>query len=164
QPVVILENVSSWDVSRNGTLIYTSGTSNADNSDLVRIDRKGVETPVASFNQQFSSLRVSPYGSLVRLGSVGNIITRIWVYELDRRVLTRVTTEPGADERAVWAPDGKRFVYSTRRENQSPQVVYRNADGSGTEEVVWTGKEHVHSFRGTSDGRSLFLSFIMEHG
>src|SRR5439155_13773192 len=74
---------------------------------------------------------------------------------------TKRATEPGEDEHLLWSPDGKRFAYSTNRD-QAPnrRIVIRNADGSGNEEQVWAGSQHTHVYSWTPDGKVLFFSFI----
>ena len=37
----------------------------------------------------------------------------IWVWDLVRKSLTRVTTDPGTDQSPVWMPDGGRLVFKT---------------------------------------------------
>ena len=40
-----------------------------------------------------------------------------WVYDIDRDVKTRLTTEPGLDHNLVWSPDGSRVVFDSHRVN-----------------------------------------------
>ena len=68
----------------------------------------------------------------------------IWVYDLGRGTLTRLTFQPGEDESPVWSPDGKRVAFSSTLSDQPRAVLWKNADGSGTEEMLAATGFHIH--------------------
>ncbi len=57
----------------------------------------------------------------------------IWVYEMARETMTRLTFAPGIDAYPVWTPDGKRVVFWVSRGSASG-LYWKPADGSGAEE------------------------------
>jgi Tol biopolymer transport system component len=63
----------------------------------------------------------------------------IWIRELTRGVMTRLTFDPGEDRLPVWSPDGKQIVFSSNRENSTAQLYRKDASGSGAEERLTDG-------------------------
>jgi Tol biopolymer transport system component len=65
-----------------------------------------------------SVLRLSPDGKRVAY-SEGSGVTGneddLWIYDLDRNIRTRLTTDPGVDHMPVWSPDGSRLVFDSSR-------------------------------------------------
>ncbi|MBI3207571.1 MAG: serine/threonine-protein kinase [Candidatus Solibacter usitatus] len=153
--VVLLDNVERWDVSRNGNLVYTMGeTRNV--TELIQLDKAGAQKTIVSWDRFFSQIRLSPDGSraLLATNSTGS---DVMLFELERGVLNRMTTNPMEDEHAVWSPDGKRFAYSSAHEKEPVRrISILNADGSGGEELVWSGAAHTHVDDWTADGAILF--------
>jgi Tol biopolymer transport system component len=76
------------------------------------------------------------------------------VLSLARGTLTRLTHENGEDESPVWTPDGKRVTYSSTR-GTARLTFWRNADGSGPEEQLFSGTRHQHLNGWTPDGQIL---------
>jgi serine/threonine-protein kinase len=59
--------------------------------------------------------------------------TDIWVYELERDILTRLTFG-GTNHFPSWTPDGQRIVYSSQDEGGPPNLWWIRADGGGAPE------------------------------
>jgi Tol biopolymer transport system component len=60
----------------------------------------------------------------------------VWLYDLARRSLTRVTSE-GRNARAIWTPDGKRFVFGSAAGGDE-NLFWQPVDGSGSAERLTT--------------------------
>ena len=83
----------------------------------------------------------------------------VWVSELARGTLTRVTTDEGVDGNPLWSLDGSRVAFASNRNGQ-PEVFWKSADGSGTAELLLTMEESVSSiypYDWSPDGTTLFL-------
>ena len=57
----------------------------------------------------------------------------IWVWDLGRTTLTRVTFDPGLDAYPVWTPDGRRLIFSFGRAG-ARNLFWQAADGTGAVE------------------------------
>ena len=80
--------------------------------------------------------------------------TEIWIFERDRGSLTRLTTDPAADQHPVWSPDGK-WVYFSSTRTGSLSIYRKPADGSGSAELVLDTKDDTMVSALTPDGKTL---------
>ena len=123
-------SVPQVDVSPGGTLVYIpGGAAGADGRTLVWVDRDGREELLTLPPNSYEWPRVSPDGRRVAVGISGDD-GDIWVSELARGGLTRVTTDPATDRVPLWTPEGERVVYVSDREGQ-PGLFRKAADGRG---------------------------------
>jgi Tol biopolymer transport system component len=66
----------------------------------------------------------------------------IWVYDWERDILTRVTTDPAPDLAPVWTPDGTALVYGSARGGAGTANLYwQRADGTGAAELLTTSDQ-----------------------
>ncbi len=115
-------------VARNGTLVYIAGRSGGDR--LVRVTMDGTIAPVdSSLNGSFSAAALSPDGRSVALSRNDAGAEGVWIKQLPKGALTRLTgDEPGAD-RPAWTPDGRSVAFLAIRGGRRA-VWIRRADGS----------------------------------
>jgi Tol biopolymer transport system component len=146
-----------FSVSRDGTLVYFSTTSGAEQVSIVEVDRQGVEKPLAAPARPYANIRLSPDGTRMAV-RVAETNVDVWVYALGRGGLSRLTFQPDEDESPVWSPDGRRIAYASAREGGKRVIAWRNADGSGDEEVLWEGGAHTHAGSFTPDQRWLLYT------
>ena len=57
----------------------------------------------------------------------------MWIHDLPRGTLNRLTTDAAGDESPLWAPDGRQVVFGSSR-GGSWGLFRRNADGTGEAE------------------------------
>jgi serine/threonine-protein kinase len=128
---------ADFDVSRNGTLVYadTPGDLLRDLS-LLWVDRQGTETPLKLPRRAYNSPRLSPDGSRLAV-AIQSDQSDVWISELERSTLTRLTFHPGFDGYPEWMPDGRRVVYTSDR-NGGPDtnLFLQSADGGGLEQLT----------------------------
>jgi serine/threonine protein kinase/Tol biopolymer transport system component len=96
---------SQFDISRDGTLAYRKGVG-SDGRTFEWFDASGRSTPLLPKPARYGSFRFSPDGTRLALSLEG----AIWIYELARETMTRVTFTGSADS-PVWTPDGKYIVF-----------------------------------------------------
>jgi len=141
-PVPVLEGVSwlpllgsaDFALSISGTLVYVPSGGQEEITSMVWVDRKGSATPVGAPARAYSSPSLSPDGGRIAVSSVGagQSAWDIWVYDLTRGSLTRITsaTSTSYNHAPVWTPDGKRLVFSSRSEAGKMGLSWSSADGS----------------------------------
>src|SRR4030095_1096424 len=78
----------------------------------------------------WSNATFSPDGRRLAMDIIDNGNTDIWIYDVDRDQLSRLTTDPGDDLAPTWTPDGRRVVFSSTRGGTVPNLYWQAADGS----------------------------------
>jgi eukaryotic-like serine/threonine-protein kinase len=138
-PVVdgVVQSLSSgaaqYSISTTGSLVYVPGGIQGAGRKLVWVDRNGAEQPFAAPAHAYESPRLSPDGQ--RMAVVAD--SQIWLYDLSRETLTRLTFEGNTNSRAVWTPDGKRIAFYSTKDGQL-NLFWQLADGSGSLEKLAT--------------------------
>jgi serine/threonine protein kinase/Tol biopolymer transport system component len=123
---------AEYAVSRSGTLAYVSATPSRAQRSLVWVDRKGREAPISAPPRVYAQPRLSPDGTRVAL-AIRDQEMDIWIWDLSRETLTRLTFDPGIDQRPVWTPDGQRIVFASQHDGVF-NLFAQAADGTGTVE------------------------------
>jgi serine/threonine protein kinase/Tol biopolymer transport system component len=151
-PVAMVDKVQSdpttWraalSVSRDGVMAYHGAAGDGTPSTRMAImDRDGNETDAIEDAQVYYHLQVSPDGRRIACSSgtptAGTLGLDIYVYDIDRRVRSRLSFGDGADVCAVWSPDGSEIAYGTifvgSATDPSIMTVAR-ADGGGARVVL----------------------------
>jgi Tol biopolymer transport system component len=128
-------------VSDSGTLVYLPISTAAGflQRTLVWVDRNGREEPLATPPRDYKSPRISPDGTRVALDFHTGVNEDVWIWDLARKTLTRLTEEPSQDSQGMWMPDGKRIIYVSTREGDFSRLLWKAADGSGNREFFTSG-------------------------
>ena len=93
-------------IAANGTLAYVSGGVTASTPHvLVWVDRQGRETPIPAPPRAYVYPRLSPDGTQVAVFTADQAFD-VWMWDLLRATLRRVTFDPGVDGTPAWTPDG----------------------------------------------------------
>ena len=129
--VLFAGGVAQYDVSSTGSLVYVPSSAQAAQFKLVWVDRKGAEQPVPAPAHNYVLPRVSPDGKRVAAG-IEEADSQIWLYDLGRDTLTRLTFEGTANVDPLWTPDGKRIVFK----GSGNRLFWQPADGSAAAEAL----------------------------
>ena len=124
-----------FDASRD-TLVTQTGKA-ASLSELSWFDRNGKAQGKLSAPAWYYNVRFSPDGRKLAVDQTDpdGKNTDIYVHDLERDAVTRLTFDPSLDQSAVWSPDGRKIVFSSNR--QDPFSIYtKNADGTGSEDLI----------------------------
>ena len=146
----------------DGSLVYVPGTAGTDTRSLVWVDRGGQEELLTLPARDYDTLSLSPDGTraaVVAGGDGGNV--DVWVSELARGTLTRLTTRPGVDTYPLWSPDGQRVVFMSTEDGRVT-LYQQAADGSGTPERLLTDETMTElvPYDWSPDGETLFLTGV----
>jgi hypothetical protein len=148
-PVPVLEGVlqspstgvAQYSFSSTGSVAYVAGIQGTRRK-LVWVDRKGAEQPLPAPLHSYRSPRLSPDGRRVA-AVIAEQGANIWLYDLARETLTRLTFGGGNSNTPIWTPDGKRIAFNSSF-GGPVHVFWQLADGSGTAESLTAGEyQHI---------------------
>jgi serine/threonine-protein kinase len=163
-PVTVVENImmkpsgaANYVVSRTGTLVYTptGAVTSTPITSLVWVDRTGHEEPIGAGPRAYGPPRLSPDGSRVAVSILDERNADIWIWDLAREKLTRLTFGPGMDGVPTWTPDSRRIIFMSDRAG-TPNLYSQAADGSGPTDRLTTSNHGQWPSSITFDGTRLF--------
>jgi eukaryotic-like serine/threonine-protein kinase len=128
--------IAQYSVSATGSLVYVSGGIQSAQRKLVWVDRKGVEQALAAPAHAYRYPRFSPDRRRVAV-MIEESETNIWLYDLARDTLTRLTFQGSTNLLGAWTPDGKRIAFQSTKEGPG-NLFWQMADGSGGLERLTT--------------------------
>ena len=143
EPVPMAEEIGAsgvglahFSASSNGTLIYRAGESGARR--LVWVDRAGRDIEELAEPAEFQTTSLSPSGKRLAVEvsdpQTGN--GDIWIRDLERKVSSRFTFDPGDDAAPLFSPDGETIVFISGRD--AGAGLYRKAaSGVGEAELLY---------------------------
>jgi serine/threonine-protein kinase len=120
------------DFSRTGSLVYRSQKVGGGLVTVQWLDSSGNTRPILPVPGNYLSPTLSPDGSRLALTSGGDI----WVYELGRGSMTRLTSGGGYGS-PLWTVDGRYIVFRAAR-----GIFWTRADGAGQPQAL-TASEKV---------------------
>jgi serine/threonine-protein kinase len=137
-PVPVLDGIltlptgaANYSVGRDGTLAYVAHDPNvAMKSSLVWRDRGGRAEPVDAPLRAYAIARLSPDGTRVAL-DVRDQENDIWIWDLERETLSRLTQDSARDQNPVWTPDGRHILFASDRDG-TLSVYLESVTGTGT--------------------------------
>jgi eukaryotic-like serine/threonine-protein kinase len=146
----------TFTVSENGILAYQSGNDLSQDTRLLWFDRSGKQIEETGEHGNYGTVSLSPDGKKLAFAmwARGNSSSlNIWVYDLVRRIPTRLTFSTGNDGQPCWSPDGKTIAFVSALTGGLRHLYQKAADGTGNISplVEDEGEESKPSF--SSDGR-----------
>ncbi len=154
----VVNDSSTWHMaasgSADGLLVFASGGSAE--LQVSWVDRTG--KPLGTVIDKLPNLNnavLSPQGDRIAL-QVAPGTNDIYVFDIARKVRTRLTFGPVANLSPVWSPDGKWIAYSSNRGGNFS--LYRKAsDGSGAEELLYSADKDLFPTCWSRDGKYLLF-------
>jgi serine/threonine-protein kinase len=139
--------VGWFDVSPEGTLVFVARGEDGQALRFARTSRDGLAVPLP-VEAAGGDPRLSPDGTRL----VFDRQQDVWVLELQRGALTRISSAPGEDETGGWSPDGRWIAWAGSRPGEKRALFRRRSDGSGPEERLWSDERHFHVASWTAAG------------
>jgi len=121
---------AQFSLSAKGSLVYVPGSEHAMERRLMWVSRSGVEQPLPAPARAYRGPRLSPDGREVAVAVEGQE-TEVWLYDLSRETLTRLTFQKGTSYNPIWTRDGKRITFNTNAPKSEEGIYWLLADGSG---------------------------------
>jgi serine/threonine-protein kinase len=152
-------------VADDGTLAYVRGTGlGTAQRRLVWVDRQERETSIAAPPRAYVYPRISPDGGRVIVYNDNFGENDLWLWDVTRLTLTRLTFTPGIDSYPTWLPDGRRLLFSSERQG-GRNLFAQMADGTGAVERLTTSPNTQNVTAVTSDGaRLVFTELVQQTG
>ncbi len=138
------------DVTLDGTMFYRPEVRTE--HEVVAVDREGNEETLPSTRRSYglSGPRFSPDGSSLVISQGDDI----WLYDIERGVMSPFITHEASDGGPLWMPDGQTVIFHSNRSGN--RDLYRvPADGSEEEIVVRAGQTWMVANSVCSDGQVL---------
>ncbi len=175
EPVSVIEDAidqRQLAISDSGTLVYISRpkisaetkteagatVTSSSGETLVWVNRQGKEEPLAAAPDRYRVFKISPDGMQVALTIGPSGKQDIWIWDVVREAMTRLTFNEGRDSSPLWTPDGKRIVYSWEQELDRSGIKWKAADGTGEEENLGSPTGGLtRPFSWSKDGKTLVL-------
>lgn len=150
-------NTPQFFVSDNGTLVYMPASSaQSTGTRLVAVSQAGQVSPIPAEPHDYSDPRVSSDGRFVAVHLQGEQ-NDVWVTDVSRGTVVRISFDAGEDETPAWSPDGKYVAWAGSRTDVLRGIFRRRSDGTGSEELIWKLENHAHVRDWTPDGRALVI-------
>ena len=134
----IADSGSSPSVSRDGALVYAESPSAPELVEKTLVWRNRSGERIETVGQPQPGLRefnLSP--DRRRVAATVGEPADIWIQDLERSTVTRLTFEPGSDHIPGWSASGREVVFTRNPgDGTLPRLVMKNADGTGGERVL----------------------------
>jgi serine/threonine-protein kinase len=155
--VPVVESVlpGQYGFSSTGLLVYVPGSAFVAPLKLVWVDRKGTEQIVAAPAHNYVVPRISPDGQRVAV-NIEEADSQIWLYDLSRDTLTRLTFEGSANLAPLWTPDGKRIAFK----GTGNRLFWQPADGSGNAEALTSSELAANNVPASWSPNGQVLAFM----
>lgn len=145
---------AQYSISSTGSLVYVPESVRATQRSLVWVSRNGAEKPLPAPAGAYRIPRLSPDGRRVAV-VLEEPEPQVWLYDLARETLTRLTFEGDVNQNPAWTPDGRRVAFSS-----TVGPSWQLADGSrGRESLTPKGQSSTPTFF-SPDGQFLALNRI----
>ena len=154
----ITSGAMNYGFSGNGLLAYIPGQLQGSLRILQSLDHAGKSTSLGAPPQAYWEPRLSPDGSRLAVVIATNQDQDVWIYDLQRGTLTRLTFG-GNNRTPTWSPDGKRIAYWANN-NGDPGIFIHQADGSGRTERILRGHGRTYIDGWSRDGSLLILDHL----
>ena len=143
-PVTVLEGVLSdaqtgavhYAVSDVGSIVYVEGGVWVPENKVVWVGPIGEMETVLTEQRPVWDVAVSPDGSRIAMTMAEGSNSEIWMYDVERGTLTRLTFDPGEDFNPLWSPDGEWIAFTSEMNGDPPQLHRMPADGSRAPEQL----------------------------
>jgi eukaryotic-like serine/threonine-protein kinase len=135
-PLTTAAGAGNLAIANDGTLVYVDlpGGVAANARTLVWVDRTGKEEAIDAPPRAYLQPRLSPDGKRIAVWT-NDQTNDISIWDLERKMLTPLTRDPGEDQHPLWTRDGKGIIFSSNRGGMFN--LWRQAtDGTGEPEQL----------------------------
>ena len=141
----------AFSVSTNGVIVYQAVR--RENVRLTWLDRKGQALSTIGDDGDYTNVELSNDGrrALVSMTDTRFQTRDIFIVDLERGVRQRFTIDPSDERSAIWSPDSRQILYTSKGLN----LYSRAADSSSDEQAMIVDGVSKDPYDWSSDGRWL---------
>jgi serine/threonine-protein kinase len=142
--------IAQYDVSRDGTLVYRRDVSGGGGTfRAVWMDETGKRETLAARPAWYASIpRLSPDGKRLALSVRDGVTQDIWVYDIERDQMTRLTFGTETFAGPIWSRDGRYVVFGSIGNG----LFWSRADGGGQPQSLVSRRSIAFPFSFSPDG------------
>jgi len=163
EPVRVADDVNfdegvwrgTFTTSDNGMLAFQIGQAGI-GGQLTWIDEFGRRLGTIGEASVAYSLRLSPDGRRASV-IIGDPNNDIWIYELDRNVRTKLTSDAQVTMSPQWSADGSRILFTSQPAADVFPLMTVLANGAGERKLLYRSKERIESTDWSRDGRFVLV-------
>ena len=142
-------------LSAAGTLVFITPHAPGPVRTLSWVDRQGNEEPLPIEPGRYAYPRVSPDGTRIAFDIPG-ANRDVWIWNIERRTLTKLTDGPTEELMPVWSRDGERLFFASDRTGNF-DIYSQPADGATRATVAFAGSGVQMPVSLTPDGTRLLI-------
>ena len=170
-PVTVVEGVlmdprgaAHFTFSDDGSLAYVPGNMLVLDRKLVWVNRQGEVEPLPAEAREYMNPSLSPDGRQVAVATREGSNYDVWVSDVERGTLTRLTSQPGEDHAPIWTPDGKQVTFASDIAGDGPALWWRPADRSGPQQPLQKNEEPAAGMptSWSPDGQTLAFTDLLD--
>jgi Tol biopolymer transport system component/predicted Ser/Thr protein kinase len=140
--------------ARTGAFVYSAGRAQNPGWQIAWLDSSGNLKPLVNTPGPYYTPHISPDGKRLAV-SVGSTPTfDIWVYDLERENMSRLTTTGQNNRAPIWTPDGRHIAFTCQLPG-GQSICWIRADGAGEMQPLLQTKYAPVAFSFSPDGRRL---------
>ena len=134
-------------------------------TDLAWLDRSGHRGDALGIRTEFYDLTLSPDDSRIAAGMTDETgLGHLWISDLARRTVSRLTRDANDSYAQVWSPDGQRLAFCNR-DTGTEDLYVQLASGTRPKERIWSARVvDTELTDWSADGRWLFFDGVPRAG
>jgi serine/threonine-protein kinase len=153
----MLSGTAQYSFSNTGLLTYRRDRSR--NRVLEWMDPSGQQRPLRALAAEYQEARFSPDGRRLLLVIGEGSQSDVWVYDIARDAITRVTFHADNDWAPIWSPDGMYVAYSSWRPDVGTFNLFVQRAGGGSEpQRLTTSRNRQLSIEWHPDGKHILFA------
>jgi serine/threonine-protein kinase len=153
----LINGTAQYSLSNTGLLSYRRARSR--NRLLQWMDPSGQAQPVRSVAAEYEEARISRDGTRLLLAINDGTQSDIWIYNLARDVISRLTFYADTDSSPIWSPDAHRIAYSSWQPDVGTfNLFLHRADGNGEPQRLTTTRNRQSPIDWHPGGHYILLS------
>ncbi len=149
-----ISGLANITASEAGSLIYSLTSSGYLRRKIAWLNEAGRMETIRAAPGLYRSLRISPDGKFVAFSLGRELGSDLWILDLNRSAMLRLTFAKGASEGPVWTPDGKHIAFVSNRDGRW-RMYWTRVDGAGSAQPITDGGAPIYPASFAPDGQHL---------